>query len=410
MEKLKEKPNKSEKISKISTLIKELKTKIFYIQIWEKNDFWLTPYWRRFWWWCWFIDENNEFIIEPKYTAISDFTSDWLVRCWVPDYKLMWWNILNDEIRNFKWELLQIIDKNSDDIIHLKVLNPKKLEKSEQIPPREATWILTIRNRIPIFLAWIKTQEELEQYWKSIPLKTHENFIEIQIIAEKLFKLINWSSLVKRKAATRPEILKKIISNALKTKQAIPIFQYWWVWTREQAWENEKRCLENLNNTFSEIEKIYSPWVSLDLIFCDTHMELNWFWKSHREKYLESIKWMFKEHNWNISYMSKILWISPENFYKKIQENIYTYPIPDELKAELLKSASSKQRSDYEISALEYWTANMLEKEVLNEKFKWKIFLSFNDNKFDNLFWENLPILHWYPIKKWLNNKPWFMN
>ncbi|EKE26200.1 MAG: hypothetical protein ACD_4C00389G0001, partial [uncultured bacterium (gcode 4)] len=277
---------------------------------------------------------------------------------------------------------------------------------------RKATARITISHKIPSFKAWWKTQCYPDvpcTNIKNVSIQEKKEIINKTDLPKKLFQIINGSRLVKRKPVSRPKILQAIIDNCIKNNLPIPIFQYWWMGARNVPWRFEDSCFQNLNNTFQEIKKIYEPGVSLSLIFCDTHMEINGFWKAHRNSYLKELIPMAKLYWWKIYRFSELMKKSPTVFHREVLEKVNNFPMPEEIQSKLYNSASKKPiRDDYENAAREYWTANILEREIIEHNFYNHVFLTFNEPLDDIIFSDKLCILHWFPIKKWITDKPWF--
>ena len=138
-------------------------------------------------------------------------------------------------------------------------------------------------------------------------------------------------------------------------------------------------------------------------------MEINGFSEAHRTGYLEALIPMAESYGWKIYRMSDLVDSSPKDFHTSVCASLQDHAIPVELKEKLFFSASKRPiRDDYERSALEYWTANVLERPIIEQYFPDQVFLTFNDLGDDVLFSEKLSILHWYPIKKGSTDKPWF--
>lgn len=92
---------------------------------------------------------------------------------------------------------------------------------------------------------------------------------------------------------------------------------------------------------------------------------------------------------------------SPTVFHREVLEKVNNFPMPEEIQSKLYNSASKKPiRDDYENAAREYWTANILEREIIEHNFYNHVFLTFNEPLDDIIFSDKLCILHWFPIKK----------
>lgn len=410
------KGNKTIKSSHIINKIRGTFLKILYSKMGDENQFWLTPMGWRIIGKVGYVDKDFRFVIPPKYATVSKFSDEWLVRCGLPDPKWILPGVFMDEVRNHVWELLEIVEDKGQWVSFLKVNSNYKWDENNLKKywiTRKATVFGLIPNRI-LWLhgGWIKSENIpfLKPKIEDISISEEKENIKRKELQKTIYNILKGNRSVKRAAPSHPEVLEKIISDSIKNNLPIPIFQYWWMGARHVPWKYEDACFQNLQKTFEEISGIYEPWTSLSLIFCDTHMEINGFSEDHRISYLQVLIPMATSYGWQVTCMSEFTTLSLKDFHTKVREKVKDFPIPEWLQEKLLISASRRPiRDDFQAAAEEYWTVNVLEREIIEQFFSNQIFLTFNDSKDDILFSDTLGILHWYPIKKGRTDKPWFL-
>ncbi len=110
----------------------------------------------------------------------------------------------------------------------------------------------------------------------------------IEAQAEKVLRAFNtWS--FKREQPSDPQLMLRVIADAIAAKAAIPFVLYWGKGPRHESGVYEIQCLEFLAALAARIKNVYAPGATIKLILTDTHAELNGHSRANIQQYFDDV-------------------------------------------------------------------------------------------------------------------------
>src|ERR1700730_7576118 len=102
----------------------------------------------------------------------------------------------------------------------------------------------------------------------------HKNSAKKTVTAETVLRSFNtWA--FKREQPADPQLMLRMISEAISLGQPIPFILYWGKGPRCRLGEADIDCLDYLGALAQRVREAYEPGAAIKLIFTDTHAELN---------------------------------------------------------------------------------------------------------------------------------------
>jgi hypothetical protein len=227
-----------------------------------------------------------------------------------------------------------------------------------------------------------------------------------QAVAEEVLHAFNtWH--FKREQPADPHLMLQIISDAIGRQAPVSFVLYWGKGPRCSLGESDARCLDFLAGLASRVREAYLPGAAIELIFTDTHAELNGHSRQTMRKYFAEVEVAARQRGFGSCWLGQLT-RTPEIAAADTRDNEI---VPEETLLRLGVSAAKWYRGDgsAEHGALKYYRINMVEKRAVELAFPNAIFITFNGSKFRNLFPQHLPIFYMYSLRRGVSVKPWFL-
>jgi len=227
-----------------------------------------------------------------------------------------------------------------------------------------------------------------------------------QINPEQIFRSFNtWS--FKREQPADPQLMLRIIAEAVAHGRPIPFILYWGKGPRCELDGPDAKCLDYLAAFASRISAVYKPGASVKLIFTDTHARLNGYPEIAIQTYCAAIDGQARLRGFDCCWLSQLI----ETTQAQAEDYLLDDVMPQDLLATLSASAMKWYRGSdsAEQGAAKYFYMNMVEKQAVELSFPNAIFLTFNSSKFRILFPKRLPIFYMYSLQRGVSVKPWFL-
>lgn len=233
--------------------------------------------------------------------------------------------------------------------------------------------------------------------------KNNRHF-RFSVTAEQVLRAFNTRAF-KREQPDNPDVMLRIISEALANNLPVPFVMYWGKGLRPFD-EPETVCLDFLFNMVGRVSKIYAPGAHVTLIFTDTHARLNGHSEQSILAYFQDLTVAAGQHGFEILLLSELM------LAVDVTEQDHSKSLPSaELFSMLCASAAKwfRGKGTIEQGAIKYYQTNMLEKQVVERAFPDSIFVTFSGKDLRPLFPDHLPIFYMYSLRHGVCDKPWFL-
>jgi hypothetical protein len=228
-----------------------------------------------------------------------------------------------------------------------------------------------------------------------------------KVAAEKVLQAFNtWA--FKREQPDNPLLMLQTISRSIALGEPIPFVLYWGKGPRSAIDAPEIECLEYIASLTRRVGEIYPQGTAVELIFTDTHAELNGHSPPSTRAYFAEIEACARKfgfaHCW-MSHLTKAAGLAATDTLDD--------PSPDDGTLERLATSAAKWYRGHESperAALIYYKLNMVEKRAVEIAFPHSIFITFNGRQLRCLFPKRLPIFYMYSLRRGVSIKPWFFS
>lgn len=224
--------------------------------------------------------------------------------------------------------------------------------------------------------------------------------------AEKVARAFNtWA--FKREQPSDPQLMVRVIADAIAARTAIPFVLYWGKGPRHESSPYEIQCLDFLGALAARIKNVYAPGAAIKLIQTDTHAELNGHSREHIRQYFDDVTAIARQRGFETCWLGDLV---------KAAGNLATAaPLDEAVSAEMLGKLMASAEKWYhgggtaEEGALCYLRMNLIEQRVVERTFPGAIFVTFNGSELRGLFPRQLPIFYMYSLRRGMAVKPWFL-
>jgi hypothetical protein len=224
--------------------------------------------------------------------------------------------------------------------------------------------------------------------------------------AEKILRSFNtWA--FKREQPSNPELMLRLISQAIARKEPIKFVLYWGKGPRHEAGAPEIQCLDFLANLASHVKGVYAPGAAIRLILTDTHAGLNGHSPDDMRRYFSEIENLASQRGFETCLMGQLVEAAgPLGIAAPVDE-----VVSPETLSSLVASAGKWYRGSGtpEDGALKYFRMNLIEQRVVERTFCDAIFVTFNGSGLRSLFPQQMPIFYMYSLRRGVAVKPWFL-
>lgn len=211
-----------------------------------------------------------------------------------------------------------------------------------------------------------------------------------------------WS--FKREQPSDPPLLRSFVRRAVQAQLPIPFVLYWGKGPRARIGRPDHDCLGYLGSMARRIATAYPPGVRMDLIFTDTHARLNGHAEHAISQYAADIEAAAGHRQFDCHRLSTLV--------RGRRGSRTRRAMPDLATLERLETCAAKWfhgEGSTGDGARRYFAMNMIEREVIEDRFPSAIFITFNGSDYRSLFPETLPIFYMYSLRKGVAVKPWFL-
>ena len=230
--------------------------------------------------------------------------------------------------------------------------------------------------------------------------------IDDQVLAEQILRTFNtWS--FKREQPSDIGLMLKAIEHAIRHTEPLAFAVYWGKGPRCSLADPDMQCLDFLRAFSDRVKQGYAPGAALNLIFTDTHAELNGYSQPGIEKYFHEVGAFARERGMCTRRLSELVRVSNIAPATDLNE-------ADIEEATLLKLIASARKwyrgsGTPEDGARTYYRMNMVERRAVEAAFPNSIFITFNGSDLRALFPQHLPIFYMYSLRRGFGVKPWFL-
>jgi hypothetical protein len=224
--------------------------------------------------------------------------------------------------------------------------------------------------------------------------------------AERILQSFNtWA--FKREQPSDPKLMLAFIVHALETHEPIRFVLYWGKGPRHALASPDVQCLDYLAMLARRVREIYPRGASINLLFTDTHAELNGYQAEEIEQYFNAVEESAAERGFRCFRLGRL--------GTAVGHTAGSTPC-DVVATETLRRLSRCAEKWYkgdgtaEGGALKYFEMNMREKRAVEQAFPHSIFVTFNSSENRILFPDRLPVFYMYSLKKGTAVKPWFLS
>ena len=224
--------------------------------------------------------------------------------------------------------------------------------------------------------------------------------------AESVLKSFNTRAF-KREQPDNPDLMLRIISEALAQNKPVSFVLYWGKGPRSDVGEPEIECLDYLARLVARVRQRHAPGARITLVFTDTHAELNGHSEQSISSYFEDLTVSARQRGFETCLLSKLM----QTVEVRSEHDPAQVTLPEELFLTLCASAAKWFRGDgsVEQGAIRYYQANMLEKQMIERAFSRSIFVTFSGSRLRSLLPNRLPIFYMYSLRHGVTDKPWFL-
>jgi L-tyrosine isonitrile synthase len=224
--------------------------------------------------------------------------------------------------------------------------------------------------------------------------------------AEKILRSFNtWA--FKREQPSDPQLMLQVIVRAIRRSEPLSFALYWGKGPRCTLAEPDVQCLDFLTLLAHRVTQAHEPGAALNLIFTDTHAQLNGHSQPGIRTYFSALDVAARERGFETCWLGELLRV-PEI---AAAENPIDEIVQQPTLSRLIASARKWYRGigGPEQGALVYYRMNMVERRAVELAFPRSIFITFNGSELRSLFPEHLPIFYMYSLRRGIGVKPWFL-
>ncbi len=225
--------------------------------------------------------------------------------------------------------------------------------------------------------------------------------------AEEVLRSFNtWA--FKREQPTDCELMRCVIARAMAELAPVPFVLYWGKGPRSRLGQPEIDCLDYLATLRQRVCDVYAPGASINLVFTDTHAELNGHSPESMSEYFGTVERAARQRGFETFRLSHVRRSVEATAGTGVDDEAAT----DEILLKLCASASKWYRGSGTVAdgAARYWRMNMAEKRAIELAFPSSIFVTFNGSDLRSLFPTGLPVFFMYSVRRGTSTKPWFMS
>ncbi len=245
-----------------------------------------------------------------------------------------------------------------------------------------------------------------DKFSSGTPRQSKEQPAAVPAQAEKVLRAFNtWA--FKREQPSDPQLMLRVIAEAVASNQAIPFVLYWGKGPRHESGAYEVQCLDFLAALAARVKKAYAQGAAITLILTDTHAELNGHDREHIKQYFDDIENIAGQRGFQTCWLGNLV---------KAAGNLATAaPIEEAVSSEMLSRLMVSAEKWYhgggtaQEGALTYLRMNLIEQRVVERAFPGSIFVTFNGSELRSLFPRQLPIFYMYSLRRGVAVKPWFL-
>src|SRR5262249_6929124 len=215
--------------------------------------------------------------------------------------------------------------------------------------------------------------------------------IGAQALAEKILHAFNtWH--FKREQPADPQLMLQIVADAVSRQAPVPVVLYWGKGPRWSLGAPDVRCLDFLAALAGRVRAAYAPGAAIELIFTDTHAELNGYARPTIRKYFAQVALAAGERGFGSCWLGTLTQ-APALAAADAQDDDI---VPPETLLRLGAGAAKWYRGggSAEHGALKYYRSNMVERRAVELAFPRAIFITFHGREFRDLFPQRLPIFY----------------
>jgi hypothetical protein len=224
--------------------------------------------------------------------------------------------------------------------------------------------------------------------------------------AERILQSFNtWA--FKREQPSDPKLMLTFVLRALERHEPIRFVLYWGKGPRHALADPDVQCLDYLSALARRVRETYPRGASINLLFTDTHAELNGYPPNEIDEYFSAVEDAATERDFGCFRLGRIAKVAGHIAGCSLYD-----PFPEETLRRLSRCAEKWYKGDgtAEGGALKYFEMNMREKRAVEQAFPHSIFITFNSSEYRILFPDRLPIFYMYSLKKGMAVKPWFLS
>jgi hypothetical protein len=212
----------------------------------------------------------------------------------------------------------------------------------------------------------------------------------------------------KREQPTDCELMLRVIARAMADLAPVPFVLYWGKGPRSRLAQPEIDCLDYLATLRQRVRDVYAPGASINLVFTDTHAELNGHSPESMSEYFGTVERAAHQRGFETFRLSHVR----SSIEAAAGTNVDGEDAPQEMLLKLCASASKWYRGSGTIAdgAARYYRMNMAEKRAIELVFPSSIFVTFNGSDLRSLFPTGLPVFFMYSVRRGTSTKPWFMS
>jgi hypothetical protein len=224
--------------------------------------------------------------------------------------------------------------------------------------------------------------------------------------AEQVLRSFNtWA--FKREQPTDPQLMLQVIAEVVSRNEPVSFVLYWGKGPRCRLGQPDIECLDYLATLGRRVREAYAPGAAINLIFTDTHAELNGHSRHATAQYFAEVDVAARQRAF------ATCWLGPLTRAAGIAaaHDAHDGAVPEDTLLRLSASASKWYRGDgsAEQGAVKYYQMNMIERRAVELAFPRSIFVTFNGSELRNLFPKRLPVFHMYSLRRGMSVKPWFL-
>jgi hypothetical protein len=252
--------------------------------------------------------------------------------------------------------------------------------------------------------SWADVGASLPEAWRAnasaaVPL-LHESH------AQEVLKSFNtWA--FKREQPSGTRLMLTLISRAIRQSQPVSFALYWGKGPRSALASPDSDCLKFLDNFAKRIAKAHAPGAAINLIFTDTHAQLNGHPPVLVHRYFGEVALAARNRGFDTHLLSALVRASGMATGSSPDQE----PLPEPIRSLLIASARKWYRGSGtpEEGAAIYYRMNMVERRAVEWAFPCSIFITFNGSELRALFPEHLPVFYMYSLRRGTCVKPWFL-